>query len=202
MSGSSGKTILANIPAREWRGLTPEWAGGRLRIPLKCSECGGEDHWSATRVINPNTAIPKIIQMGWKVGGKLLCPICVVAHRNHARPNLTIVENAMTNNVTKLETGQATAAARETKKLVFLALMDYYDEAKRAYKPGHSDKTIAASCNAAEAFVKSIREADFGPLDEPEDIARFREEILKMHVSLDTLKRNFTALCNRNGWKV
>ncbi len=204
LHSGSGKAILANIPAREWRGLTPEWAGGRLRVPLKCSTCGGEDHWTATRIINPNTAIPKIIRMGWQVGGKLLCPLCVVAHRHGSpsRPKLQIVENIMTNNVAKLETPKLLDEQKKNKRLVILALEDYYDESTNRYREGRSDKTTADELNLSAGFIATVREEFYGKLAEPEAIGQFREDLKGMQTGLDNLKAKFETMCNRNGWKV
>lgn len=204
MSGSSGKTILANIPAREWRGLTPEWAGGRLKIPLKCGNCGQEDHWSATRVISPERAIPKIIQLGWQIGGSLLCPICVLAHRHKAanKPQLTIVEQPVTNNIAKLETPKLLDDQKKNKRLVILALEDYFDEVAKRYRDGKSDRSISEELSLSVGFVANTREEFYGKLAEPEEVAQFRTELDGIQKGLDGLKVKFESMCTRNGWRI
>lgn len=207
MSGSSGRAILAGIPAREWRGLCPEWAGGRLRVPLKCSVCGCEDHWTATRVLNPNTAIPKIIQLGWTVGGKLLCPACTMQHRRKpsAAPHPKLVEKIeMTgqNNVAKLETPKLLGDHKRNKLNVASALNEYFDQNAKAYRNGKSDKSIADEYGVSVGFVASVRSEFDLELAEPNEVGELRDDIAAARKILEELEQKMTGLCNRNGWKV
>lgn len=215
MSNSSGKAILSGIPAREWRGLVPYWAGGRLQVPLKCGACGNTDHWSATRVLSPERAIPKIIQLGWRVDGTLLCPACIALHgrkkltdktdKTDTTNRLKLVEKLMAapTNVTKLEpTPKLLDDLKKNKRLVILALEDYYNEAANQYRAGKSDKIVSEELGLSAGFVANVREEFYGKLAEPEEIGQFRTELEGMQTGLDGVKAKFTALCTRNGWKV
>lgn len=214
MSNSSAKAILSGIPAREWRGLVPVWQGGRLQVPLKCATCHNTDHWSATRVLSPDRVIPKIIQLGWRVDGSLICPGCIALHgRKKARdgdipaasPRLKLIEDVMSStNVTKLETQTPKLLddLKRNKRLVILALEDYYDEAAHAYRPGKNDKVVADELNLSPGFVVNVREEFYGKLVEPDEIGELRSDIVAARKIIDDLDGKLTGLCNRNGWKV
>ncbi len=193
---STAKTLLVKIPAREWRGLTPAWAGGRLHIPLKCTQCGSEDHWSAANMVGPQTALPKIIQLGWGVGRKLLCPMCVRKFRHKPKVNV------MGNTPQSKDTADVKAFddAKRNKRLVILALEDYYDEHRKQYRPDKSDAVIAAELNLSVKFIASVREEFYGKLAEPEEISDLRAELGGLMLNGQELERKIAAICARNGW--
>lgn len=86
------------------------------------------------------------------------------------------------------------------KRQVYLALEDYYDDATKRYREGHTDKSVAAEIGCAEAFVKSIRDADFGPISPPDAFGAIRVEIDRLTSDLAKLRSSYDQLCNRNGW--
>ena len=91
-------------------------------------------------------------------------------------------------------------AARKAKQLVFLALLDYYDEAKKSYKPGHTDASLAQQCGCAEEFVRKVRETDFGPLVEPNELKALRAELATAVATVADIGSRLDKLCQRNGW--
>lgn len=199
---AGAKSIIAKIPAREWRGLVPYWEGGRLQVPLKCHSCGNTDHWSASQMLSPARVVPKIIRLGWQADGRLTCPACL-ALKHHRTEGKVIPMKPM--QIVPTLKGQETSsadAAKKNKRLVIAALEDYFDETARRYRDSKTDKAVADELNVAEEFVIKVREELFAELAEPEEIVAFRSQIEGMQTGLDTLKRNFTSMCQRNGWKV
>ena len=79
--------------------------------------------------------------------------------------------------------------------MVYMALEDYYDEAKKAYKPGYSDKKISEETGASEAIVAQIRQQDFGPLGPPSEFA-------EIYASVTELKARLDKLAVANGWSI
>lgn len=194
---SSAEMLLARIPAREWRGLVPAWQGGRLQIALECHECGTTDHWSATQMISPQATIPKIIQLGWDVNGKLTCPKCIEERRLSRRGKGTV---DMSQKVVMIDNAQE--AGKKNKRLVILALEDYFDEASRRYRDGKSDKSVADELSLSDTFVAKVREEFYGPLGEPEEVIAFRSELSALRARVEEMERMLTSMTNRNGWKV
>ena len=198
------KQAIASIPARQWRGLVPYWNGGRLQVPLRCA-CGTEDHWSAAQMIGPDRVIPKIIEIGWSVDGKVTCPACIVMNRRgkmrlvpgNPQPIKEIVMAAEP----KVQT-EASDAAKRAKRLVYAALEDYYDDVAKNYREGHSDKRVSEELGVAEAFVRSIRESDYGPLSEPPEITSLREELKRLDGEMAKVRGRLDAICGKNGWPV
>lgn len=106
---------------------------------------------------------------------------------------------------------QPSDAAKRAKRMVYQALEDYYDDTKKAYRPGYSDESIAKETGAALDFVRRIREEDFGPLGVPPELqtlidhaASLREEIGTAFASyqsrLDSFNSRITTLCRAQGW--
>lgn len=198
MSGSM-KSIISKIPAREWRGLVPAFEGGRLKVAMTCHLCGTTDHWTAAQMVGPQTALPKVIQMGWRADGKVTCPACIAAKRK--KPEGKVVPM-------KLVTPVATAGEvdldqmKKHKRLVILALEDYFDEAARRYREGKTDKVIAEELDLSEAFVAKVREEFYGAIAEPEEIVWFRTQIATCLQACADLERQLEVMCKRNGWRV
>lgn len=97
-------------------------------------------------------------------------------------------------------TPEPSDAAKKVKRLIYQALEEYYDDSKKAYRPGHSDERIAKEVGAAVEFVKSIRETDFGPQAAPTEVQAMLEKIIGAETTIATLRREFDAMVLRNGW--
>lgn len=217
--------VLGSIAARHWEGLRPFIRHGRFIAAAKCDQCGAEREWSTHTVHDPRIAVSRAHKAGWQTGKQLVCPTC----REQAKRDKTAAKVA-----TKKEEVQVMAtqpeqekpvpsdAAKRAKRLVYMALEDYYDDARKAYKAGHSDASIAKEIGVAEAFVAKIREEDFGPIAEPAEITALRNQIAKLREDgvaafaaaeealsrADRLQRavndavgELSALCRRNGWR-
>jgi hypothetical protein len=197
---SGQKMLIAKIPAREWKGLVPEWAGGRLHIALQCHRCGEQDHWSAAQMIGPDRVVPKIIQLGWEANGKVTCPKCVMMRRSNVVPIER--KEAPVATVAKIPTSTMIDEQKKNKRLVILALEDYYDEPKGRYRDGKSDATVADELSLSAGFVANVREEFYGKLLEPDEIGELRASITTQRKSLDALELKLEGLCQRNGWKV
>lgn len=151
--------------------------------------CGVTLDWRlASRKPPPDIIRKHFIQRGWRLDRAALCPTC-----QEKKPVAIEKTKSITQPI-------ATDAARTAKQLVFLALIDFYDPASRAYKPGHGDATIAKEYGVAAEFVAKIREADFGPIVEPSEVAELRAEIAELGVRLVAAQRRFDVLAQRNGW--
>jgi len=108
----------------------------------------------------------------------------------------------MTANITPIKPApEQSEAAKKVKRLIYMALEDYYDDAKKQYKSGHTDATIAKELGTSESFVKTIRESDFGPLAIPPEIAAIRAEITNAASLVGKLQTKLNDLCKNNGWQ-
>lgn len=105
-----------------------------------------------------------------------------------------------------------TPAAGRARRLVYMALEDYYEEDRKAYKPGHSDASIAKDCGVSEACVKQIREESYGPLAVPVDLSGVLAEVRKLKreaeaahktemEAIEACEERIDALIAKNGWQ-
>jgi hypothetical protein len=118
---------------------------------------------------------------GWELRRKPRCPECVKKKEKKMSkaPNLTPVPSS--------EIVAPSEAARRARRMVYMALEDYYDEAKKAYKPGYSDKKISEETGASETIVSQIRQQDFGPLGPPSEFAEIYASVTELKARLDKL---------------
>jgi len=196
--------------------FTTTKVGQTLHVP-----CKRGDHvvdFSITGNMPPDFVAKKMMQAGWTVGSKIICPDC---SRKKKAPAAAPAQEEMTMATEPLPAGvelpppavgpRASPAAGKAKRLVYMALEDHYDENAKGYRPGHSDKTIATACGISEAAVKQIREESYGPLGEPIDVREFREALAGCRTDINagadaarqavrTLELRLDALVKKNGW--
>lgn len=201
--------------------FTPTRVGCTLHLP--CRGWGKNHPPHIVDVVvppgqNPEAVAKKLVRDGWTVGSRLKCPNKPTKQERKAdmdketraigmggassraiavaappvAKNDDEVVGVLVVEVTPDEKVPTPAAGR-AKRLVYMALEDYYDEAKKAYRPGHSDALTAKECNVAEQVVRQIREEAYGPLAEPNEIGGFRAELAAAKTALDEAERNAHA---------
>jgi ribosomal protein L37AE/L43A len=129
---------------------------GKMAARVECATCGIHDDWGLSKIPEPAILIRHFNVRGWNISRKATCPECQKKRvKRMAEP--TIKTNAA-------EKPEASDAAKKAKRLIYQALEDYYNETTKAYRNGKSDKSVADEVGTSEAFVRQIREQDFGPL--------------------------------------
>lgn len=160
-----------------------EPVGGGMCASVICHQCGTSDEWRLSRIPPPDILKKHFIIRGWQLRKKPVCPACQAQKKE--RPAMPAVSPQPA----------ASDAMKKARRLIYMALEDYYDEAARRYREGHSDESIAKETGASLAVVRSIREADFGPLGPPSEFAALQAEV-------ESLRARLTEICTRNGWPV
>lgn len=167
--------------------------------------------------MHPNAISKKMLNAGWTFGNHLLCPDHPQG-RKKTRPQPETEEStdmpAIPPPLPKGDSTQASSdAAKRAHRLVMMALEDYYDEKAKAYKPGWSDAKIATDTGASAAHVKQTRESYFGPLGEPPELTKIKQEVTEasrkvdhvlreLRAEVDALRAKVVRICNANGWPV
>lgn len=197
-STDMGIKALDRIPAHKWRGIEPVLKKGRLMGRCVCSVCGGHEELPVG-AISADAAVKRAVQAGWSLRGKMRCPSCIETKKERGMGDATAQVQP--------QKVQPSEAAKRAKRLIYMALEDYYDDNAKRYRPGHSDESVAKEVGASVEFVRSIREADFGPLSEPDEITGLRQRLdgavkaaLDALAVADALKVEMKKLCDRNGW--
>lgn len=161
--------------------------------------------------LSPDGVVKSMLNHGWTCGSN---PVCPEHSRKPRKPNpAPIVQKDVPEMATAPDTvkPQPSDAAKRAKRLVYQALEDYYDDTKKAYRPGHSDDSIAKETSAALEFVRKIREEDFGPLGVPPELqilidhaASLRREMTEAFASyqsrIDSFNTRIATLCRTQGW--
>lgn len=200
--------------------FTPTRVGQTLHVP-----CAGRGRSHPAHIVDvkisahqhPDAVAKKMLGQGWKLGHRLLCPD---AYRKKETAEVAAIMEAAQLHIEPEEPmaediiipPAPTPAAGRALRLVFMALEDYYDDKAKAYKPGHSDASIAKETGVAESKVKQIREESFGPLAVPVDLTNILTELRQLkreHSAMcasfeeraSALESRIEALIGKNGWQ-
>lgn len=129
---------------------------GGVTARLTCDQCGVHDAWNLVKLPEPGVIKRHFTVRGWDMKKSAKCPQC---QENNRKRKVTGIKPTTTE-----PPKEPSEAAKRAKRLIYQALEDYYDEQKKCYKNGKTDKAVADEVGASEAFVRQIREADFGPI--------------------------------------
>lgn len=109
----------------------------------------------------------KLENLGWKIGLSLnqhRCPKCFSAIKFSAarknREKATMVENVANPKVVTLV--ETRAMTRDDRRIIFEKLNEAYVSDKVGYAPGWSDQKVATDLGVPRAWVKLIRDENFG----------------------------------------
>jgi hypothetical protein len=183
---------------------------GPIKIVLTCE--GGHDvEWASANRIPAEAIASKLKRQGWELGRHVKCP-----EHAHPRKKRKQKEGGAVIMTDTLEQAQASDAARTAKRLVILALDEFFNIEKGQYRSGQSDATIAKDLGIAEETVAQLRNDFCGPLkvpDEIEDVERqmheLRQSFATRQAELETnfevhfgkLQSRLDALIRKNKWK-
>lgn len=105
------------------------------------------------------------------------------------------------------------ATQRKLKRDILSWLEECYDEKNARYKDGFSDETVAKETGAAPKFVAQLREEFYGPMGEPEELARLRTEFAEFNRKHDAhmteyqkgmgaFQARLERIAVKNGWNL
>lgn len=148
---------------------------------ITCSRCGEIEKISANNnsgSLSPELAAARFRNMGWDVspnGKKDICPKC----RELAKPK------QKTENVVQLKPSTVTVEppremSKEDKRLVFAKIHEVYLDEKSGYASGWSDKRVATDLGVPVAWIRTVREENFGEEGLNEDAKPLLDEARKI----------------------
>lgn len=178
--------------AREWplTAIRRADAGpSQSAIEITCGACGGKEHAVNTggQKVLPGTWVENYFsQKGWQIGRKAAddrCPVCAAAARAEKRQHLTDKrEKAMPIEAPKAEPPRRMDL--KDRPIILANLVEVYVGPDVGYDRGWSDKRVAEDLGVPRAWVAELREANFGPARDNEEVRdllrRFDEHVGKV----------------------
>lgn len=161
---------------------------------IECSQCGRHDDWRISRLPPPEILHKHFADREWSIRRRVVCPDC---QTRKEKPKMSIVQ--MPKQPPQAQAPNADAAAKN-KRIVILALEDYFDEAQRRYRDGRTDQSVAKELNLAPAFVQAVREEFFGKLAEPSEVGDVRAQVEAIKAQIGSLEKRLGELAAKNGW--
>jgi hypothetical protein len=145
---------------------------------ITCSKCGVTEKITTNNhsgCMPPDATAQKFRNKGWLVSsrdGRDVCPEC---QERDKKVKLSVIKEENTNVVAlKNITDAPREINKEDRRLIFARINDFYLD--NSYSGGWSDKKIADDLGVPVAWVKNIREENFGPEGLNEDNQRIIEE--------------------------
>ena len=190
---------------RQWTETT-EREGGHLipRYRVTCSECGVTDSIGRQNMGSKtaNEQVPKKFAVkGWYIGDSPKhdkCPSCTERHRKKSSAAIVteIFERyPSVKTVVPLKAEPPREMSRDDRRIIFAKLNEVYIDEKSGYDKGWSDKKIGDDLNVPLAWVKTIREENFGPA-RTEEIDQVIVEARAVSQEIRDLNMKLTELIN------
>lgn len=147
------------------------------RWSCTCASCGKERSWGWENNTSPRFMVQNINRAGWSHDSKR-GPICDDCTKE--------ASTRMSNKIDSINP--------KLQRKVFSLLDDHFDEDKRLYRAGWSDKKIAEAAETSEQFVATLRRGAYGELAEDPAVSALKGEIALLE---QTAKQIEDELLNR-----
>ncbi len=151
----------SGIAGRSFAHQADDAGGSRLVARLECSRCPRVGSVNLSVRLPPDQIDKKFKQSGWQLDPHM----CGACQRAVAK------EKKMT------QTAKPSPTAMRAQAQMLTALQTHFDADKGAFAAGWDDKRIAADTGLAVSIVTEYREAVFGVIKEPTEIAALRADI-------------------------
>ena len=180
-------------------------------LVAKCDKCGFQaseyvstsDKFDTDGVGQRARVIRKFENLGWSFRNhKATCPGCMKASRAAQMRFLHSPKGAPmpTENVTKfppLPPAGVKPMGKSDRRVIFIKLDEVYQDEKKGYLPGWTDQRVATDLGIPEAWVKEIREENFGSVSSNPDIDLVLAEAKKWEDERGVLERRASALADQ-----
>ena len=164
--------------------------GGRRRVHrITCSECPTTHDVSANTLCGSRSIddLMKVFRRGgWEVGrnpSRDLCPDCASAKRRKPKTP------AMTAEVIPMSTKPAVEPPAqptfEDRRIIIAKLQEVYIDEKVGYDRGWSDKRVGEHLGVPWKWVADLRDANFGPARDNDDVREAIEEARALKAATD-----------------
>ncbi|HWU03153.1 MAG TPA: hypothetical protein VN222_10475 [Novosphingobium sp.] len=172
-------------------------APGRVTFRATCACCDGHEEWNIATRIPPVAIVKKhFTTRGWRIRRRAACPNCT----NGKRESPEMAKISTDAQPATIAPAAPTDAAKDMRRMAYMAIEDGYDQGAKRYRPGHSDEAVAKAVGCAVALVAKIREDFFGPNTPPNEIEQVEARLVTISAELAVLQAEIAGLRKRNGW--
>lgn len=145
-------------------------------VQVYCSKCSATENVvvnSFGQAGEPEYVSRKFRNKGWIIGSREtgdICPACQ-EKKKQKQPESTVVSLVRASDIMpNIKAEPPREMTREDRRLVFAKIDEVYLDEKQGYSTGWSDKKVSQDLGVPQAWVKSIREENFGIEGANEDL--------------------------------
>ena len=142
---------------------------------------------------------------GWAVGGGSAadrCPTCLIVKPGEkAVSSLRLViqeEAALAAAKEKQNAPAEREMTREDRRLILAKLNEVYLDEARGYERGWTDHKLATDLGCPKAWIAELREVNFGPARDNEEIREFAEKVKELGVESRKLEKEAADIKQRS----
>lgn len=144
-------------------------------------------------------------QRGWSVGNKPRADQCQACHeqanaeRRTRREQITQTKETVMANAApaKPAAEPPREMGRDDRRVVFAKLNEVYLDETKGYESGWTDVRVAQDLGVPVAWVASVREENFGPARDNEEIRRFLDLVAGVALDSARVEAEFAKLAER-----
>lgn len=177
------------------------------KIACSTPDCGAVDAINCPKPsgLPHETVTHKFSQKGWTVARNAdhdLCPACTRAKmmRNKVVPIQSQAVTPVTPETPVTHAEAPREMEREDRRIIFLKLNEIYLDETKGYSAGWTDKRVATELGTPVAWVRQVREENFGPEGLSEADRAKIEAAKEYQLALDDLEKRHDDL--RQGWEL
>lgn len=155
---------------------------------ISCRKCGNTDTvpiGTHSGNLPPEVISKKFMQRGWNVGHRIrddMCPNCIqslkIKKKEQREDNVIMLPELPKElpsgpiklgdlkeivTMAPLKADPPPVMTKEDRRIIFAGIDEHYVDENTGYKPGWNDQKIATDLNVPLAWVRTIREDNFGP---------------------------------------
>lgn len=168
---------------------------------ITCGKCGIQDEivFTGKTSLPPEATAKKFAFHGWVIGAGPRadrCPLCAKSIVHPKKTELTVVENVPKPHVLRDHpiAEPPREMQRDHRRLIFLKLEEVYLDEYQGYDRGWSDKRVADDMGVPRAWVEKIREENFGPARDNEDVREFARRYSALKSETEALDTRIAGL--------
>lgn len=139
---------------------------------IRCRQCNQSEvipNATHSGSLPPEVTAKKFAQKGWRVGHRVrddLCPSCLAKELELKKKKVQPKEEPQQKIEMEIDTVKADAPpeiTKEDRRIIFAEIDSHYIDEMRGYDNGWNDTRIAEGLKVPLAWVRGIREDNFGP---------------------------------------
>ncbi len=162
---------------------------------VRCMECGASEKIATNTYggsMAPEGIAQKFRNKGWVIGSRDGRDVCSKCQARQRKSRASSLEKKATNVISMtIKADPPRQMSRDDRRVIFAKLNDVYIDESKGYDNGWSDQRVAKDLGVPLAWVKEIREENFGLESANEDARAVMNEARELLAAINDKRKQF-----------